>query len=254
MNQPRSNREQLVARAFVSLADTLVDDYDVIELLTRLVGYSVELLSADAGGIMLADPGGQLRLVAASNEDAELVELMQLQNEQGPCLDCYRDGEPVSVGDLGEAGRWPRFVAAVAEQHIFRAVHAVPLRLRGEAIGVLNLWHHHPGFMPTEDLALGQALADVATIAVLQERAIRRAEVLNEQLQVALSSRVIIEQAKGVLAQHSTLRMDHAFDLMRAYARNHNRRLAEVARDLAEHTLDPSTVIAAARHPDHNRP
>lgn len=180
---------------------------------------------------------------------------MQLQNEQGPCLDCYRDGDPVSVGDLGEAaGRWPRFVAGVAEQHIFCAVHAVPLRLRGEAIGVLNLWHHHPGSMPTDDLALGQALADVATTAILQERAIRRAEVLNEQLQIALSSRVVIEQAKGVLAQHSTLRMDHAFDLMRGYARNHHRRLAEVARDLAEHTLDPSTVIAVAGHPDRNRP
>jgi len=250
MNQPRGGREQLISRAFVSLADTLVDDYDVIELLTRLVGYSVELLGADAGGIMLADPSGLLRVVAASNDDAELIELMQLQNEEGPCLDCYHTAAAVSVGDLDQAtDRWPAFVAAAVGQHVFRAVHAVPLRLRGEAIGALNLWRHHPGPMPIDDLALGQALADVATIAILQERAIRRAEVLNEQLQAALTSRVIIEQAKGILAQHARLRMDHAFEMLRRYARSQSLRLADVARDLAETTLDPATIIAAATPP-----
>jgi GAF domain-containing protein len=250
MNQPRDSREQLISRAFVSLADTLVDDYDVIELLTRLVGYSVELLGADAGGIMLADPTGALRVVAASNDDAELIELMQLQNDQGPCLDCYHTAAPVSVGDLDQAtDRWPTFVAAAVGQHVFRAVHAVPLRLRGEAIGALNLWRHHPGPMPTDDLSLSQALADVATIAILQERAIRRAEVLNEQLQAALTSRLIIEQAKGILAQHGRLRMDHAFEVLRRYARSQSLRLADVARDLAETTLDPATIIAAATPP-----
>lgn len=246
MSPTESSREQLVGRAFVSLADTLVDDYDIIELLTRLVEQCVELLAADAGGIMLADALGQLRVVAASSEDARLVELMQLQNDQGPCLDCYRRAAPVSVADLTEAAdRWPLFVAAAMRRPVFRAVHAVPLRLRGEAIGALNLWHHHPGSMTTDDLALGQALADVATIAILQERAIRRAEVLNEQLQAALTSRVIIEQAKGVLAQHSQLHMDEAFNLMRRYARAHNKRLADVARDLTERALDPNAVIAA---------
>ena len=247
MNQPRGGREQLISRAFVSLADTLVDDYDVIELLTRLVGYSVELLGADAGGIMLADPSGLLRVVAASNDDAELIELMQLQNEEGPCLDCYHTAAAVSVGDLDQAtDRWPAFVAAAVGQHVFRAVHAVPLRLRGEAIGALNLWRHHPGPMPIDDLALGQALADVATIAILQERAIRRGEVVNEQLQAALTSRVIIEQAKGLLAQHTQRPMDQAFDLLRRYARAHNTRLAEVARGLVERTLDPDTITASA--------
>ena len=248
MSRTGRSREQLVGRAFVSLADSMVDDYDIIELLTRLVEHCVELLAADAGGIMLADALGQLRVVAASSEDARLVELMQLQNDQGPCLDCYHDGAPVSVADLTEAeDRWPLFVAAARRRRVFRAVHAVPLRLRGEAIGALNLWHHDPGSMPTDDLALAQALADVATIAILQERAIRRAEVLNEQLQAALTSRVIIEQAKGVLAQHSQLQMDQAFDVMRRYARAHNQRLADVARDLAERALDPNIVISAAR-------
>jgi GAF domain-containing protein len=246
MSQP-SGREQLLARAFVSLADTLVDDYDVIELLTRLVDYSVGLLNADAGGIMLADPHGLLQVIATSNEDARLTELMQLQNDQGPCLECFRTAAPVNAPNLTEAGdRWPMFVAAAARRPVFRAVHALPLRLHGEAIGALNLFHHQPRILPAEELALGQALADVATIAILQERAIRRGEVVNEQLQAALTSRVIIEQAKGLLAQHTQRPMDQAFDLLRRYARAHSTRLAEVARGLVERTLDPDTITASA--------
>ncbi len=243
MTQPDIGRERLVGRAFVALADTLVDDYDVIELLTRLVDYSVELLAADAAGIMLADQRGTLRVMAATSEDAHTTELMQLQADEGPCLDCYRTAAPVSVPDLGAAaGRWPRFVAAAMGQPVFHAVHAVPLRLRGEAIGALNLFSHRSGGMRSDDVALGQALADVATIAIMQERAIRRAEVLNEQLQAALNSRVVIEQAKGVLAQHSGLAMDQAFARIRGYARKNNRLLADVARDLATTKLDPATV------------
>ena len=245
MSQPRGGREQLLSRAFVSLADTLVDDYDVIELLTRLVNHSVDVLGADAAGIVLADPLGQLRVLAASSEDARLIELMQLQSDQGPCLDCYRTATAVDVPDLAAAeGRWPLFVAAAMRQPVFRAVHAVPLRLRGEALGALNLFHHQPAEMPLDDLAIGQGLADVATIALLQERAIRRAEVLNEQLQSALTSRVIIEQAKGVLAQHSGQSMDEVFDRLRGYARGRRLRLAAVARDLAERRLDPGEVIS----------
>jgi GAF domain-containing protein len=255
MGQPSDGREQLLARAFVSLADTLVDDYDVIELLTRLVDYSVGLLGADAGGIMLADPHGLLQVVATSNEDARLIELMQLQNDQGPCLDCFHTAAPVDVPDLAQAGdRWPRFVAAASRRPVFRAVHALPLRLRGDAIGALNLWHHQPSLLPVEDLALGQALADVATIAILQERAIRREEVLNEQLQAALTSRVLIEQAKGLLAQHTELPMDQAFDLMRCYARSHNTRLAEVARSLAERTVHPNAITTSPPPGDPRRP
>lgn len=244
MSQPAS-REQRVARAFVSLADTLVDDYDVIDMLDRLVHYSVELLAADAAGLLLADPSGQLHLAAASSEDAELMELMQLQAKQGPCMDCYTTKTPVSVPDLSTArDRWPRFVAALTEQGVYSSVHAIPLRLRGEAIGALNLLHRTPGSLPTDDLALGQALADIATIGILSERTIRRGEVVNEQLQTALSSRVIIEQAKGVLAHHSGLAMDAAFNQLRSYARRNNLRLSEVARQLAEGRLDPATTAA----------
>jgi GAF domain-containing protein len=130
VSQPE--REQAISRAFVALADTLVDDYDIIDMLDHLVAHSVALLAADAAGIMLGDPHRQLRVVAAANEDAELMELLQLQNEQGPCMDCYRTGRPVSVPDLTLATRrWPSFTAAVKEASAFRSVHALPLRLRG---------------------------------------------------------------------------------------------------------------------------
>ena len=243
MSQP--DREQVVSRAFVALADTLVDDYDIIDLLDQLIAHSVTLLAADAAGIMLGDPHQQLRVVAASSEDAELMELLQLQNEQGPCMDCYRTSAPVSVPDLADATQWPAFTAAVMEAGPFRSVHALPLRLRGEAIGALNLFHRTPGPLPPADLALGQALADVATIGILQERAIRRGEVLNEQLQTALTSRVVVEQAKGVLAQHHGLTMDAAFDQLRRYARAHSLRLANVARQLTTRRLNPATITPA---------
>jgi GAF domain-containing protein len=242
---PKDDRERL-GRAFVELADTLVDDYDVVDLLDRLVGHSVELLAADAAGILLADAHQQLRVMASSNEDAELMELMQLQNDQGPCLDCYRAVGPRNVYPHGGgAPPRPRFVDAVAQRGAFRAVHALPLRLRGQAIGALNLFSTRPGALRPAELALGQALADVATISILQERAIRHAETLSEQLQTALNSRLIIEQAKGVIRQHSNLTMDSAFDRLRTYARSHNLRLSQVARDIVEGHLDPATLTSA---------
>jgi GAF domain-containing protein len=249
MSQVGSSREQLLSRAFVGLADTLVDDYDIIELLDRLVSYSVELLAADAAGIMLADSRGTLQVVAFSREDAKVMELLQLQSDQGPCMECFSTGAPVSVPDLTDAaGRWPVFVAAVAQRGAYRSVHALPLRLRGEAIGAMNLFHRQPGALPDADLAVGQALADVATIGILSERAIRRSEVITEQLQAALNSRVIIEQAKGVLAQRGNLSMDAAFDRLRHYARNHNARLSEVARKVVETDLAADVLNTSAVH------
>ncbi len=240
MSQP--DREQAVSRAFVALADTLVADYDIIDMLDQLVTHSVALLAADAAGLMLGDARRELRVVAASSEDAKLMELLQLQNEQGPCMDCYRTATPVSVPDLTVSDRWPMFTAAVAKAGGFRSVHALPLRLRGESIGALNLFHRSPGPLPDPDLALGQALADVATIGILQERAIHRGEIVTEQLQTALNNRVVIEQAKGVLAQHHGLTMDVAFDRLRRYCRGGNLRLADVAQQLAGGNLNPAAL------------
>lgn len=240
-------RESEVGRAFVALADTLVEGYDIIELLDRLVRYSVALLAAEAAAIMLVDSSGRLQAVASSSEDADLMELLQLEVEQGPCVECFDTSAAVSVPDLSEARqRWPRFVTAVAERRTYRSVHAVPLRLRGQAIGALNLFHRDPGALPAADLALAQALADVATIGILSERAVHDVQVLNAQLQTALNSRVIIEQAKGVLAVSGQLSMDAAFTALRGYARRNNLRLSEVARALAERHLGPAVVLAPA--------
>jgi transcriptional regulator with GAF, ATPase, and Fis domain len=249
VSQPKGDHERL-SRAFVELADTLVDDYDVVDLLDRLVGHSVALLDADAAGIVLLDGRQEPRVMASSSEAAETMELLQLQSGQGPCLDCYRAVAQVSVADLTEAEarqRWPLFVDAVAARGVFRAVHALPLRLRGQAIGALSLFRIQPGASRPDELALGQALADVATIGILQERAIRRAETLSEQLQTALNSRAVIEQAKGVLRQHSNLTMDSAFDRLRSYARSRNMRLSQVAGDIVEGHLNPAALTSNGR-------
>jgi ANTAR domain/GAF domain len=248
MDRSPNEREELVSRAFVTLADTLVDDYDVIDLLDRLVGFCVELLPTDAAGIVLGDARRELRAVAASEEAAHVMELLQLQADEGPCLDCFQSATAISVADLTKASdRWPLFVAAVEQRTDFHSVHALPLRLRGRAIGALNLFGEAAGLLPPQDLSLGQALADVATIGILQEQAIRRGEVLGEQLQLALNSRVIIEQAKGVMAQYGGITTDAAFERLRHYVRSHDLRLSDVARRIVEKEFDLDEIIPPTR-------
>ena len=225
---------ELLSDTFIGLADTMVADFDVIDFLHMLTDRSVALLAASAAGVVLADPRGELRVAAASSEAAGLVELFQIQNDQGPCLDCFRTGRPVTASDLTSADqRWPRFAAA-AVQAGFRTVEALPMRLRDQVIGALNLFGATPGSFATADLRIGQALADVATIGLLQERSLRRTEILAEQLQGALNSRVIIEQAKGKLAERLTIDMEDSFRMLREYARNSNQHLTDVARDFVD--------------------
>jgi transcriptional regulator with GAF, ATPase, and Fis domain len=220
----------LLPETFVELADTLVAGFDIIEFLHVLTDRSVELLGASAAGLLLADPRGEMRVVAASSEQARLIELFQIQNDEGPCLDCFRTGQPVASADLAAASeRWPHFAAAASEAG-FAAVQALPMRLRDETIGALNLFRDVPGLFDRADVRIGQALADVATIGLLNERNLRRSETLNEQLQAALNSRVIIEQAKGKLAERLGLDVDDAFDILRSCARRSNRGLSELAR------------------------
>jgi GAF domain-containing protein len=235
-------REALLARTFVELADTLVTDFDVVELLTLLADRCVEVLDVGAAGLMLAAPDGDLRVMASSSEAMRLLELFELQAQEGPCLDCYRTGQPVVNQNLAAVnGRWPRF-AAEALAAGFRSVHALPLRLRGTIIGALNLFHIEPGEMRQADVDAAQALADVATIAILQHRAVLEGQVVNEQLQHALNTRVVIEQAKGVVAEREGLNMEDAFATLRHHARNHNLRLADVAHDVIGGTLAASTL------------
>jgi GAF domain-containing protein len=218
---------------FVEMADTLVDDFDMIDFLHLMTERCVQLLGVSAAGLLLTSGQDTLQVVAASSERTRLLELFQLQTDQGPCVDCFRTGAPVSVADLPSAGRWPRFTAAAAEVG-FAAVHAVPMRLRSEVIGALNFFDTQPGALGAEKLRIGQALADVATIGLLQQRAIRQRDVLTEQLQSALNSRVLIEQAKGVLAERLHLDVADAFALLRSGARSRNRRLSELAQSIVD--------------------
>jgi transcriptional regulator with GAF, ATPase, and Fis domain len=235
--------QQQLAEAFVNLADTLVDQYDVVEFMHLLSEHCVTLLDVAAAGLLLADERGNLTVIAASAEETHLLELFQIQADEGPCLDCFHTGQSVSVADLAsESERWPRFVQE-AEARGFQSVHALPMRLRDETIGTLNLFGTSPGQLAAPDLRVAQALADVATIGILQERAIHRAEILAQQLQTALNSRVVIEQAKGLLAAHGHLSVDEAFLRLRAFARNQNRRLSELALDIVERRIAAAQVL-----------
>jgi GAF domain-containing protein len=238
---------ELLSDTFIELADTMVADFDVIDFLHLLTDRSVALLGASAAGVMLADPRGELRVAAASSEEAGLLELFQLQNDQGPCLKCFRTGRAVTATDLaGLAPQWPRFAEA-ATQAGFATVEALPMRLRDQVIGALNLFRAEPGPFDPADLRIAQALADVATIGLLHERHVRRREAVSEQLQAALNSRVVIEQAKGKLAERLGIDMDRAFRMLRDYARNTNQHLTDIARDFV--TAGTADFPPPARQP-----
>jgi transcriptional regulator with GAF, ATPase, and Fis domain len=231
------SRESLLTRTFVQLADTLVDEFDVVELLTTLADRCVEVLDVSAAGLMLIAPEGDLRAVASSSETMRLLELFELQAQEGPCLDCYRTRQPVlnqHLGDLDD--RWPRF-EPVALEAGFRSVHALPMRLRGDVIGALNLFRTSRSDLDEADIVAGQALADAATIAVLSHQATLETQLVNSRLSHALNSRIVIEQAKGVLAERTGLSMEEAFATMRAHARNHNEKLVDIARGVVNGTL-----------------
>jgi transcriptional regulator with GAF, ATPase, and Fis domain len=223
------DRERAVTDAFVSIATGLADGDDVVELLSGLARTTSRLLDVTTTGILLADPRGILHVVAASSEATRSLEVHQLQRDQGPCLDCYRSGSPVSVANLrSQRSRWPDFVPFAVGAG-FASVHAMPIRLRDSVLGAMGLFSEHPGALGEDDLRLGQSLAYVAAVALVQERAAEDVAAVRAQLQRALDSRVVLEQAKGVLAQRGGLDMDRAFRALRRHARDHNLRLTDVA-------------------------
>jgi len=237
-------RQALVAETFVEIVDTLVEDFDVIELLTVLTSRCVELLDVAAAGILLADPRGQLRVMAASTEAIELLELFQIQNDEGPCLACYASGQVVVDSDLGPGSRWPRF--AIESVRVgYSSVCAVPLRLRDSVLGCLNLFISEPQPLANNDIILVRALADVACIAILQAQATREAALRELQLQHALDSRIVIEQAKGMIAERGGVDMNEAFSRLRGFARSQHRRLSEVAESLVTGTLSVDLVTSS---------
>lgn len=240
----QGGRSALLSERFVALADTLVADYDVVELLEGLVLSCLDLLDIDQAGILLTDQRGSLRLVAASSEATRLVELLQLQSEEGPCLECVATGTPITVPDLStQQERWPTFSPAAMSVG-FSSVHALPLRLREQTIGGLNLFTTGARrSLDDDDRRIAQALADVATIGILQQRSISRSSLLAEQLQSALNSRIVVEQAKGVLAERGTLDMQSAFARLRDYARAHHQKLSDVAANVVHERLAADAVL-----------
>jgi len=242
--------EALLAQRLVSLADTLVDDYDVADLLDRLVHTCLELLPVDQAGLMLLTPAHELRLVSSSHPNVRQLERLQLEHpEGGPSVECADKGEPVGIEDVGAPGsRWPVLAAAAAAGG-YRSVYAVPMRLREEIIGVLTLLVSGDRPLSANERRLARALADVATIGILQQRSLHRASLLAEQLQTALNSRIVIEQAKGVLAEHGGVDMDTAYAALRTFSRNSNLKLSDVARSLAARRRDPDEVLRSLRRP-----
>ena len=234
--------DQRLTEVFVELADTLVDEFDAVDFLSTLIERAVELLDADAAGVILRGARGTLQMVAVSNERVEVLELFELQNEEGPCLDCLTNGEAVINVDLTEAQRrWPRF-SRVAEELGFTSTHALPLRLRDARVGAMNLFQSRRAPLSENDVLVGQALADIATIGLLQERAVRESALLAHQLQSALGSRVLIEQAKGVLLARERMPVEAAFEVMRSYSRRHRLSMRGVAQRVIDGDLSADVM------------
>lgn len=240
-------RESDVVRALVDMADTLVDEYDIVDVLTALAERCVELLSVSAAGVMLVSPQGDLRLVASSSEAMRVLELFELQAQEGPCLDAFHTGEATEYENLrAGSGRWPTFSPAALEAG-FQSISAIPLRLRDATIGALNLFNVDMAPMDERDVVVARAFADLATISVMRHRITTEAQVLNEQLSGALTSRIVIEQAKGLIAERVGTDLAEAFARLRRHARAHNLLLTDVAKAAIGGTLDPSAWAPSTR-------
>jgi GAF domain-containing protein len=229
-----TRRQRLVFDTFVELADTLASDYDIGEFLQFLVHRCADLLLGDTAGVLLEGPGGDLRLAAATSDEMRRLEDLEVRLRQGPCTEAYRRAEPVIAEDLVDyQERWPQVTPKLMEMGM-RSAHAFPVRLRADCIGAINLYRVQPGPFHAEDVRLGQALADVAAIGILQERKIARAERVADQLQLALSSRIVIEQAKGILAERHGISTADAFGAISNYSRSRNRKLREVCQEIVD--------------------
>lgn len=244
-------RETQLVRTMVDLVDTLVDDFDIVDLTATLADRCVEILDVSAAGIMLAAPGQGLRVMSSSSASAHALEVLEAQTDEGPCIDCFRLGEAVVNADLTDAeaeARWPRFAAAALGAG-FRSAHAVPMRLRGATIGALNLFRSDEGRLDAPDVVAAQALADITTVALLQHQGATEARAINDQLTHALDSRVTIEQAKGIIAEQAHIPLGDAFAVLRAHARRNSRKLVTVAEEVIAGDLDAVALLGRTSPP-----
>lgn len=246
----KASREQRISAAFVAVADTLTTDFDVLDLLHTLVEQCTQILDTSAGGLMLMDGNGELQLMTSTSEAADFVEVMQLNASAGPCIECFRTGTAQSVPSIKDLGeRWPDFQKAAIGGG-FKSAHATPMRLRGQVIGTMNLFSTKRGALSERDAAVAQALTDVATIGILQERMVKEVNTMAEQLHKALDSRVLVEQAKGMIAHSLDMDMDAAFSAIRAYAHANKLTIRAVAEGVSDRSINVSVVaprVAAHR-------
>ncbi|WP_239092086.1 GAF and ANTAR domain-containing protein [Streptomyces sp. SID14478] len=237
-------REQQLSKVFLEVADTLVADFDILEFLQQFTTHCTQLLNVEAAGILLADEQGYLQLLAASDEHSRLLEVFASQHAQGPCVDTFHTGQPllhVKVADPEVINVWPQFAAAATALG-FTTTHAIPLQLRESVIGALGLFQKDPDPLSNEDILLAKALAGMATISILQQRTLAHSEVERSQLQYALTSRIILEQVKGILAERWQVSVDDAFTALRAYARAHHHRLTQLALNITQGTFDTDQI------------
>lgn len=235
--QSPEGRETDIVQSLIRMADTLVSDYDPIALLTDLAESCVRILDVDAAGVSLGEDS-TLRFVAASSETMEMMELYQIERHEGPCFDAYSTGMAVATSDLEtNRSRWPKWAAKALESG-YQAAAAFPLRLRDETIGALNIYSSRIRELNKRDVDVGRGLADMATIGLLHEGVVTRNRVVQDQLQFALDSRVVIEQAKGMLAERHGILHQDAFDRIRNHARKSGLRLRDVAAGVVQEGLD----------------
>ena len=239
-----TSREDKINDAFVAMTDALMHDYDVVELLSTLLNLCTDILPVSAGGILLVDAAGELELVASSSEEARVVETIIVAAGEGPCIDCFTSRAPVIVADIAAtAQQWPRFQTAALEQG-FHSSYALPMRLHNEVVGVMNLLGSSPGTLSEKDTRVAQALADIAVLGILHERNFRKPESINEQLHLALDSRILIEQAKGVLSHGEALTMPESFDALRGYAKANGFTLRAAADRTVRREVTTAEIVA----------
>ncbi len=236
-----TSREERLSQAFVELAGTLVDDFDVVDLLTTLSLHCVDLLKVRSSGVILADLDERLHVIGASSEESHELDLREIQSGQGPCMDCYRTGLLQSAPDLDTETRWPRFVP-MALGLGYRSIHALPLRLRGQVIGALNLMRTEPGRLSESDLRTAQALADIAAVGMFSHRQVAHAGHLTDQLLATRTSRSHVERAVDIVAAHRRVGTATAFRALRERSRRDGVRMSELAHDITRGAFDVTAL------------